>query len=90
MNTPTQRIAMIQKRLNEALKPQSLEIEDDGARHIGHPKVSGGHFNVTIVSEQFIGLSSIARHRLVYDAVADIMNSEIHALSIKTHTPDEN
>ena len=49
----------------------------------------GGHFNVVIVSEAFVGKSLLQRHRLVYDAVQDMMPQEIHALSIKALSPDE-
>ncbi len=85
-----ERVEMIRRRLTDALQPESLDIEDDSARHAGHASSGGGgHFNVTIVSDKFNGLNLIKRHRIVYDAVADIMNSEIHALSMKTYTPKE-
>lgn len=87
----TDRVKMIRQRLTDALQPESLDIEDDSASHAGHTSAgNAGHFNVTIVSNKFNGLSLIKRHRLVYDAVTDIMNTEIHALSMKTYTPDEN
>lgn len=85
-----QRVSMIRRRLTNALQPESLDIEDDSARHAGHASAGGGgHFNVIIVSDKFNGLNLIKRHRMVYDAVADMMNSEIHALSMKTYTPEE-
>ncbi len=85
-----ERVDMIRQRLMSALQPESLDIEDDSARHAGHASAGGGgHFNVVIVSDRFVGLGLIKRHRMVYDAVADMMNSEIHALSMKTYTPDE-
>ena len=74
-----ERVEMIRQRLTEALEPESLDIEDDSA----------SHFNVIIVSNKFNGQNLIKRHRMVYDAVADMMNKEIHALSMKTYTPDE-
>ncbi len=84
------RVAMIRQRLVDALHPESLSIEDDSAQHIGHASAGGGgHFTVTIVSNKFNGLNLIKRHRIVYAAVADMMNSEIHALSMKTYTPEE-
>lgn len=86
----TERVAMIHQRLADALQPESLDIEDDSASHVGHASAGGGgHFNVMIVSQKFAGLNPIKRHRMVYDAVADIMNTEIHALSIKAYAPDE-
>lgn len=85
-----ERVDMIRQRLMSALQPESLDIEDDSARHAGHASAGGGgHFNVVIVSDRFNGLGLIKRHRMVYDAVADMMNSEIHALSMKTYTPEE-
>lgn len=85
-----ERVDMIRQRLMSALQPESLDIEDDSARHAGHASAGGGgHFNVVIVSDRFRDLGLIKRHRMVYDAVADMMNSEIHALSMKTYTPDE-
>lgn len=85
-----ERVEMIRQRLTEALQPESLDIEDDSASHAGHASAGGGgHFNVIIISEKFNGQNLIKRHRMVYDAVADMMNKEIHALSMKTYTPDE-
>lgn len=87
----TDRSAMIRKRLVEALNPEQLEIIDESARHAGHAGAAsgGGHFIVQIVSAAFAGKNPIQRHRLVYDAVDDIMHTEIHALSIQAKTPDE-
>lgn len=89
--TPAQRIEYIQLRLTEVFHPVTLEIQDDSHRHAGHASAGGGgHFNVRIVSEAFAGNSLIKRHRMVYDALKDAMQAnEIHALSIKAHTPSE-
>jgi len=86
----TDRPAMIRERL-QALEPVSIEVVDDSARHAGHEgaKSGGGHYNVQIVSPQFEGKSLIERHRLVYDAIGDMMQKEIHALSIRALTPGE-
>jgi len=85
-----ERVEMIHQRLTDALAPESLDIEDDSASHVGHASAGGaGHFNVVIVSDKFEGLNLLKRHRLVYAAVDDIMNTEIHALSMKTYTPSE-
>lgn len=82
--------AQIETRLQAVLAPLHLEIEDDGARHAGHAgAASGGHFNVTIVTPAFAGKSRVARHRLVYDALADAMRDGIHALAIAAYTPEE-
>jgi BolA protein len=75
---------MIERRLRNALTIDSIEIVDESDLHIGHPGAAsgGGHFHVTIVAENFDGLSTLARHRLVYAALGDAMQAEIHALSI--------
>ena len=79
------RIAMIEKRLRNALTIDSIEIVDESHLHIGHAGAAsgGGHFHMTIVAENFEGLPTLARHRLIYDALGDAMQTEIHALSIK-------
>ncbi len=77
-------VERLQQLLTEALNPSELIIEDDSTSHAGHAgNTGGGHYNVTIASAQFEGLSLIKRHRLVYDAVDELMASDIHALSIK-------
>ena len=85
-----ERITMIRERLTDVFSPQSLEIIDESAKHAGHASAGGaGHFIVEIVSDTFEGNSTIQRHRRVYEALDDIMHSEIHALSIKAYTPAE-
>jgi BolA protein len=85
------RVALIRERLTSALQPEHLEIIDDSHRHVGHAGAAGGagHFSVTIVSRKFAEQHSLQRHRLVYQAVADLMPSRIHALSINAMTPEE-
>ena len=87
----TDRIAKIRSRLTQALQPTSLEIIDESARHAGHAGAAsgGGHFIVHIVSAAFQGKNLIQRHRMVYDAVGNMMHTEIHALSIQAKTPQE-
>ncbi len=85
-----ERLAMIEKRLTEVFTPQSLNIVDESHKHAGHASAGGaGHFAVEIVADAFAGKTLIQRHRLVYDALDDAMNTEIHALSIKASTPAE-
>jgi BolA protein len=74
-----------------ALEPQRLDIRDDSAKHAGHAgsRAGGGHFAMTIVSPQFAGKPTMARHRMVYDALGALMKREIHALSIDAKTPEE-
>ena len=82
--------AWIEARLTERLAPESLIVEDDSASHAGHAgAASGSHYNLTIVSAGFQGKSRVARHRLVYDALAEAMRNGIHALAIAAYTPEE-
>jgi BolA protein len=83
-------IDVLRERLAQ-LSPAALEIRDDSARHAGHAGAkSGGHYAVSIVAARFAGLSTMQRHRLVYDAVGDLVQQGIHALSISARTPEEN
>lgn len=84
------RIEKIQQRL-AVLNPVSCQIEDDSALHAGHAGAAsgGGHYRLKIVSEKFNGVKLIERHRLVYDAVGDLMQTEIHALVITALAPLE-
>ena len=81
------RIAMIDAKLRTALDVTSLEIVDESHLHVGHAGAAsgGGHFQVVITAKDFSGLSKLARHRLVYEALGDAMKTDIHALSIKAH-----
>lgn len=89
--TPEERIAFIQTHLITTLSPQDVTVEDESARHIGHKgHGGGGHYQVTIVAEAFSGKSLLERHRMVYSAVQEGMGHDIHALSIKAYTPQEN
>ncbi len=79
----------IQHRL-ASLQPVSLEIQDDSALHAGHAgNTGGGHFTLKIVSSQFSQKSQIIRHRLIYQALTDLMPQQIHALSILAISPDD-
>ncbi|MBI3570665.1 MAG: BolA family transcriptional regulator [Gammaproteobacteria bacterium] len=89
--TTSERVARIEARLRQQLAPDSLEIVDESAQHAGHAgaRGGGGHFAATIVSKRFEGLSPIQRHRLVYEALGELMKTDIHALSVRALTPKE-
>jgi len=80
--------AEVEQRLRQALAPTRLEVIDESHRHAGHagarPEGFGTHFRVRIASPQFDGLSRLARHRLVYDALRDLTDRGLHALAIET------
>jgi BolA family transcriptional regulator, general stress-responsive regulator len=80
----------IRERLSR-LAPESLEVFDDSHEHAGHAgaKDGGGHFQLVIVSREFAGKPAVARHRLVYDALSDLIPKRIHALAIRAYAPDE-
>ena len=82
-------IEIINTRLG-SLEPISLEIRDDSELHAGHAgNTGGGHFSLTIVSSQFSQKSPIMRHRLVYQALADLIPQQIHAISILAISPTD-
>nr|WP_298153523.1 BolA family protein [uncultured Pseudoxanthomonas sp.] len=74
-----------------ALQPVTLEVVDDSHRHAGHEgaRDGRGHFTVRIVSPVFAGKAPLARHRAVYAALGEMMQTDIHALAIEASTPDE-
>lgn len=87
----SERVEAIRSRLNAALTPSALDIEDESHRHAGHAgaRDGRGHFRVRIVSAAFEGQSAIARHRAVYAALGDLMQTDIHALAIDARAPEE-
>ena len=75
-----------------ALAPVALELRDESAQHAGHAgsRPSGGsHWHLAIVSEAFRGKSAVARHRMVYEALGDLMKRDIHALRIEALAPEQ-
>ncbi|MGA7949928.1 MAG: BolA family protein [Thiobacillaceae bacterium] len=75
----------------QILTPESLSLEDESGLHAGHAGAAsgGGHYRLTIVSPRFAGLNSVARHRLVYETLGDLMQGPVHALAITALTPEE-
>lgn len=85
------RVHKIEQKLRDALSPESLDVVDDSHKHAGHAGAEGGagHFDITIVSSKFESENTLGRHRMIYQALGDMMPREIHAVSIKALTPDE-
>jgi len=85
------RVEKIRAALVAALAPEQLVIEDESDRHAGHAGAATGrgHFRVEIVSAAFAGQSPIARHRSVYAALGELMQTDIHALSLQARAPGE-
>jgi BolA protein len=81
----------IREQLERALDPLELMIKDQSQLHVGHEgaRDGKGHFDITVVSQAFDGVSRVQRHRLVYDALRDLLESDIHALRISAYAPSE-
>ena len=78
------------KNLLQALAPTSVDLIDESAQHAGHKgNGGGGHYKLNITSSHFCGKSQIMRHRLVYQALADLIPHKVHALSIHAIATDE-
>lgn len=81
----------IEAILRRRFRPEHLEIRDDSARHAGHAGAAsgGGHFEILIVSAEFEGKSLLDRHRMVHEALKDLIGRDIHALGLRTSAPSE-
>lgn len=80
----TPRMARIRAALNEALAPSHLEIVDDSHQHAGHAGArQGGHFTLRIAAPAFAGKRPVECHRMIYAALGELMQAEIHALAIE-------
>jgi BolA protein len=90
MTSPEERRDRIESKLRERLRAAFVEVIDESHLHAGHAgaQSGGGHFRATIVSDRFAGLSAVEAQRLVYRELADEMGSAIHALSMRTFTPE--
>ncbi len=82
--------AAVEAALRDVLQPTAIEVQDDSHLHAGHAGAKEGrHFTVRVTSERFAGLSRVARHRLVYDALRSLVAEGIHALAIEARAPAE-
>jgi BolA protein len=86
-----ERVRQIQAILEDAFSPSHLQVKDQSHLHAGHAGARDGmgHFEATIVADAFAGKSRIERHRLVYDALGTMMQTDIHALKINAFSPNE-
>jgi BolA protein len=85
------RLTRIEAILRDAFSPKHLLVKDQSHLHAGHAGAEDGkgHYDVTIVSEAFIGQRPLARHRMIYDALGTMMDAEIHALRIDARVPQD-
>ena len=90
MEPTKDRLALIKNSLTKALHPITLTINDESYLHVGHSGAKGGgHFSIQIVSLEFEGKTPVQRHQMIYEALGDLMKTEIHAISINAKTPNE-
>jgi BolA protein len=87
----SERIERIRTRLQSELAPSALEIEDESHLHVGHAgaRDGRGHFRVHIVAAVFAGMPLLARHRRIYAALREMMQTDIHAIALDARTPEE-
>jgi BolA protein len=86
-----ERVKTIEEKLTETFSPSMLQVKDQSHLHAGHEgaRSGGGHFDVRIVSDAFAGKRPLQRHRMIFDALGAMMESEIHALRITAKSPEE-
>jgi BolA protein len=91
MTEPSSREQSILAQLQLTFAPLECVLEDESALHAGHAGAAsgGGHYRLRLVSQRFDGCSRVARHRLVYDCLANLMQADIHALAITALAPSE-
>ena len=91
MARPEERPEIIRTRLVDELEADHVEVMDDSAAHAGHlgAQGGGGHYRVIVVSPRFDGLSRVAAQRLVYQSLGELMTTDIHALEMRTFTPEQ-
>lgn len=90
MPQATEVMAAMRAALERAFAPAALEIVDDGARHAGHAAAGRGHYRVLVVADAFRGRSRLERHRMVYAALAPLLEDAVHAVQIRARAADEN
>jgi BolA protein len=85
------RVDELRDRITAALTAERVEIQDDSEQHRGHAGARGGagHYTAIVVAERFAGMGRVERHRAVYEAVGDMIPSQVHALVVRAYTPQE-
>ena len=85
------RVATIERILRDEFSPVDLLVKDQSHLHAGHAGAQDGmgHYDVRIVSDAFVGKRPLARHRMVYDALGSMMDTDIHALRIDARVPSD-
>jgi BolA protein len=91
MSGSDDRTEIIKRRLETVLEAEHVEVVDDSASHASHPgaRSGGGHYRVLVVSPRFTGLSRVSAQRLVYQALDELMDGDIHALEMQTLVPEQ-
>jgi BolA protein len=89
VNTSPSTARRIEDLLRQQLRPTHLEVQDEGAAHVGHAGAGKGHFRVRVVSTCFDGLKPLQRHRLVNEALSPLFAAGLHAVAMETLTPKE-
>jgi BolA protein len=86
-----ERMQRMRDRLQKSLAPLHMDLVDESHKHVGHAgaRDGRGHFALSIVSEHFTGLNLLQRHRCVYEALGEMMITDIHALSVGAKAPEE-
>ena len=85
-------VQKITEKITKALNPVHISVEDESHLHAGHAGARPGgetHFRLTVVSDQFKGLTLVNRHRLINEALTEELQGPVHALAIKAVSPDE-
>ena len=86
-----ERLIAIRRALEARFSPEYLEVEDESHLHEGHAGAQSGkgHFRVTVVAEAFRDMPPLKRHQAIYEALGPLMETDIHALTIRVSAPDE-
>ena len=82
-------LEIIKTKLHDKINIEHLEIIDESHKHANHTQSNGGHFKVSIVSNDFKDINLIGRHKMIYSALGDLIKTKIHAISISAKTSDE-